>query len=60
MIDIRKHPWYLFIIIHPQFKAGKKMEHKNKEKKVEKETYQKPEIKKEGQLKDITAVDTCS
>ena len=36
------------------------MEHKNKEKKVEKETYQKPEIKKEGQLKDITAVDTCS
>ena len=31
------------------------MEHKDKKEKVKKESYEKPEMKKEGNLKDITA-----
>ena len=31
------------------------MEHKDKKEKIKKESYEKPKMKKEGSLKDITA-----
>jgi len=31
------------------------MAHKEKEKKLQKDTYEKPELKKEGSLRNITA-----
>ena len=33
------------------------MKQKEKEQKIQKDTYEKPELKKEGALKDITARD---
>jgi hypothetical protein len=34
------------------------MEHKDKKERVKKESYEKPEMKKEGNLKDTTAAFT--
>jgi hypothetical protein len=53
--------WYLFFNIYINFERGEiEMEHKDKKERVKKESYEKPDMKKEGNLKDITAAVTVT
>ena len=54
--DILKSIWYPVFNIHIDFdRRGIAMEHKDKKEQVKEESYEKPELKKEGSLRDITA-----